>query len=263
MSKNPFLALIKNSNSQKSSAQPTPAQPTATADTTRAAVNPASPSPAAARVNPLLALGNKKPAVPVQREVGEEPKATPSATHIGSISTPANSALTGLSILNKLAAKNQVPAANVEAQKQAMIPSRTAIATVAAAPLKSHVDIDESAPMGMAERLDELDRLIMRDNGISAFTLDAIRGHVKIIMIQLKEEPELDAILIDRDIHNVLSFIRHVRVDAMAAQTVKAEKATVKSRKGGVGKIKFDMTKALGSLDGDLGNLQNLGKLKL
>lgn len=251
--------LQKLLNSQKPQASAPQGKPAVTANTTREPSNP--PQAEGSRVNPLLALMAKPPAAKSQQGDSTENQG-PTGNRAQPASSIPSAQGTG-GILAKMAAKNLIPTASVEATKKASVESK-AIAVVASAPSsKGHEEVDESAPLDMKSRLDELDRLIQRDNGISAFTFDAIRSHVKTIMIQMKEEPELDALLIDRDVRNILRFIRHIKVDALADQTKKVEKATTKAKKGGVGKIKFDMASALGNLDSELGGLKALGNLKL
>jgi hypothetical protein len=91
--------------------------------------------------------------------------------------------------------------------------------------------------LGFKERLDELDRLCMSELGLSPYTIDTVRGHVKVIMTDLLQQPELDSILIDRDVHNVMKFIRYVKEDAQASKesiTAKRETKAKKTSKTGM-----------------------------
>jgi hypothetical protein len=80
-------------------------------------------------------------------------------------------------------------------------------------------------------RLAKLDSLIADDLGLTITTIDSARNYVKEIMIQLKEEPELDSILIDRDVHNIIAVIRHIRIDAAAAMATGKEKSEKRVKK--------------------------------
>lgn len=81
------------------------------------------------------------------------------------------------------------------------------------------------------DKMEALDALISADNGINQFTIDDIRRYVKEIMVTLHREPELDAILIDRDVHNILRFIRFVKDQAFDGATATQEKRVVRVKK--------------------------------
>lgn len=87
----------------------------------------------------------------------------------------------------------------------------------------------------LEDRIARLDALISAETGLNITTIDQARGYVKDIMIALRDEPGLDALLIDRDVHNILAVMRNIRFDAaaaMAAGAAKSEKrATKKSEK--------------------------------
>ena len=99
------------------------------------------------------------------------------------------------------------------------------------------------------DKMEALDALISADNGINTFTIDDIRRYVKDIMVTLHREPELDAILIDRDVHNILRFIRYVKDQAFDGAVTAQEKRVAKVKKAvGVQKNKEAMRKLLGGL---------------
>lgn len=81
--------------------------------------------------------------------------------------------------------------------------------------------------------LDNFDQLINSEFGIHAITQDKIRGYVKEVMQTLQTEPELDAILIDRDVHNILFYIRSTKDKAIETRAVAKEKKAVKAKKAG------------------------------
>ncbi len=103
---------------------------------------------------------------------------------------------------------------------------------------------EAEGPMDFQSRLDEVDRLISLDHKIGVMTVDAVRAHVKVIMIELKENPELESCLIDRDVHNVLAFIRTVKDNAVVERVVSKEKsekrAKAKASKGSAAFNFFD-----------------------
>lgn len=107
------------------------------------------------------------------------------------------------------------------------------------ADLESAADAGEaevlSGPAGFQRKLDRLDELIAEDNDIGPMTIDSVRKYVMQIMIDLKEQPELDSCIIDRDVHNVLAFIRATKVDAVETREtakIKREKREAGKRKG-------------------------------
>lgn len=110
-------------------------------------------------------------------------------------------------------------------------------------------------PMNFQDRLNELDRLIQLDAKIGEFTFDAVRGHVKQVMIDLKTQPELDSCLIDRDVHNIIAFIRSVKQDATKVIETTKVKRVAKSKKGKPS-FDFDLSKMPAGLGG-------LGKLDI
>lgn len=93
--------------------------------------------------------------------------------------------------------------------------------------------------MGFQDMLNTLDGLIVKESGINSFNIDLVRGYVRQIMTDLKTSPDLDALLIDRDVHNVLAFIQHVKNDAIAAKVTKKEKKEAKAKKGRLVGLKF------------------------
>lgn len=124
-------------------------------------------------------------------------------------------------------------------------------------------EVPVEGPMGFQARLDDLSRLIEMDQNIGPTVADAVKSHVKQIFIDLKTQPELDSCLIDRDVHNILAFIRSTKGEALETRvkTVeKREKAASKKTKtrfsfeglknpGGDGKFNLTSMKDLGDLD--------------
>lgn len=131
-------------------------------------------------------------------------------------------------------------------------------------------EAEKAGPQSFKHRLDELDKLVSSQLGINAFTIDAVRGHVKQIMMDLTTQPELEAILIDRDVHNVLRFIRHVKDDASATRVVVKEKKAVAAKKakkikGGLSGFTFEGLTLPGMKEAQPGmpaTLGDLGRMK-
>lgn len=117
-------------------------------------------------------------------------------------------------------------------------------------------------PSLFKQNLDQLDELIKAEHGLSAFNIDMVRGYVKQIMVDLQMQPDLDAILIDRDVHNVLMFIRHVKDQAVESRTATAtKKATKVAKAGRLGDFKFAPLDLGGGMIAPP-DLTGLGKIK-
>lgn len=116
-------------------------------------------------------------------------------------------------------------------------------------------------PDDMKDRLAKLDELVMSDAGLNQITLDIARGYCKDIMVALKTEPELDSILIDKDIRNIMLFIRTTESSAVEAKETRVKKVTktteAKARKDKI-KANLQAKNLLGNAV--LGDLSSLGK---
>ncbi len=58
-----------------------------------------------------------------------------------------------------------------------------------------------------------------------------VRGYVQSLMVTLKSHPEFDSVLIDKDVRNVMRFIRAVRGEALASREIKEVKREIKTIK--------------------------------
>lgn len=227
------------------------------------------------RTSPLLALHKKQ-----VEEKGTEPKPAPaveSAKPVSSFSA-LQAALSG-----KKAAAPSTPQVEVPKESPTETPSAPApiVPAVAERPKLSPppVGLEELTPaeaaqlvktvevpaanleeliVGFKANCDKLNELILADTGLSPYTVDAAKGFVRQIMIDLRDQPELDSCIIDRDVHNILTFIRRVKYDAAEAQAeVKTKKAKAESKKKtAFGGMRIDLSKlpALGKKD--IGNLE-------
>lgn len=122
--------------------------------------------------------------------------------------------------------------------------------------------VEAQAPLNFQERLNELDRLVNSQMGISLATIDTIRGHVMQIMIDLKQQPELDSCLIDRDVHNVLAYVRHTHVSARQELESSVKKKEVRAAKKGKGRFDVDLLDGPGSMFDSPNSLEELGDIE-
>lgn len=118
-------------------------------------------------------------------------------------------------------------------------------------------------PDGFKLRLDMLDALIKRDAGISDVMLGMVKTRIKDIVSELKEFPEYDGLIIDRDIHNIMIFMNKSVSTAKAGFVEKEKKRTTRA----VRAAKFDFgdvgTGPALALDGPELNLDALSEMNL
>lgn len=115
--------------------------------------------------------------------------------------------------------------------KNKFIAAQEAMAA-ALAPKQAPID---DWPLDPAEKiqamLKKLDEMISSETGIEDIKMQLARGLVRDIMIDLKEQPELDSLIIDRDVHNIMYFIQHVKLQAVAANQGTKERKVKKEAK--------------------------------
>lgn len=118
-------------------------------------------------------------------------------------------------------------------------------------------------PDGFKYKLDMLDALIQRDAGINGAMLGVVKGRIKDIVKELKEFPEYDGLIIDRDIHNIMLFMQQSVNQAKADFVQKDKKRTTKAIKA----AKFDFGESLANgplaLEGPTLDLDALSGLNL
>lgn len=93
--------------------------------------------------------------------------------------------------------------------------------------------------------LDDFDAMIAASNGgISELQIDGARKYVSEIMMELKQNPDYDSILIDRDVHNVMLFVRASRQYATASFVTQKKKSAERAEKKAAktGGLSFDMS---------------------
>lgn len=78
---------------------------------------------------------------------------------------------------------------------------------------------------------DAIDTLIESHDRLVGPSLITLRGYVQTLMVTLKARPEFDEIIIDKDVRNVMRFIRTVRETALATRETKMVKKAVRETK--------------------------------
>lgn len=86
---------------------------------------------------------------------------------------------------------------------------------------------------------DEIDSMIGNfDNLLVGPSLIQLRGYVMTLMVTLKQNPEFDSVMIDKDVRNVMRVIRSIREEALASRSIKEVKREVKKAKASAGSAK-------------------------
>lgn len=109
-----------------------------------------------------------------------------------------------------------------------------------------------NGPMGFQDRLDKIDLIMSQRAGITDFNYGVVRQHVKVIMVEMKENPELDSMFADRDAHNFMRFIRHTSQYGKQELAATAERKEKKLKKPRVTRVNTDKMNAM---FGDFGNM--------
>lgn len=135
---------------------------------------------------------------------------------------------------------------NSVAKKNLLTATLTAVREKAEADKADHDYLFAPIPTDFQEILDRFDGMMTRDHGILDIDLQRCRDFVKKIMVELKENPEYDNLIIDRDVHNIIKFQRRLKTEAEKQIVTKVEKAAKKSTKPKAGQ-RFAMD--LGDLD--------------
>lgn len=108
-------------------------------------------------------------------------------------------------------------------------PTNRILAAAAAAkkaePQANYDHLFDTIPENFQEMLDKFDKLMIRDQGVNDLNVGHFRDYVKRIFIELKENPEYDGLIIDRDVHNVIKFMRAVKGQAQELAVEKKTKA--------------------------------------
>lgn len=85
---------------------------------------------------------------------------------------------------------------------------------------------------------DKLDAAIESNPKLVGPSLIEVRGYVQRLMVTLKERPEFDSFVIDKDVRNIMRFIRSTREEALSMREVKTVKKATRAAKKEQNQIK-------------------------
>lgn len=129
-------------------------------------------------------------------------------------------------------------------------PTNRILAAAAAAkkvePAQSYDHLFDEIPEKFEDVLKRFDELMIRDQGVNDLNVGHMRDYVKRIFVELQENPEYDGLIVDKDVHNVIRWMRSVKGQA---QELAVEKKT-KAAKTEANKVKKNRFASIaGSLD--------------
>lgn len=78
---------------------------------------------------------------------------------------------------------------------------------------------------------DKVDSLLESIDVIRGPSLVELRSYVQVLMITLKEHPEFDSVLIDKDVHNIMRFVQATSREAEDHREIKTAKKAVRVAK--------------------------------
>lgn len=111
-------------------------------------------------------------------------------------------------------------------------PTNRILAAAAAAkkaePQANYDHLFDQIPEKFEDVLKKFDELMIRDQGVNDLNVGHLRDYVKRIFVDLKENPEYDGLIVDRDVHNVIKFMRAVKGQAQELAVDKKAKAAKK-----------------------------------
>jgi len=106
----------------------------------------------------------------------------------------------------------------------APVPSQE-VATQQAVAIVDSVEAD--GPANFQLMLDRFDEVCRAAGGITVTEHDIVKAHVKEIMLDLQQNPEMAGLLIDRDVHNIMMFVQ----SASTRSEEKIESVAIKRQK--------------------------------
>lgn len=106
---------------------------------------------------------------------------------------------------------------NLEPQKMPTTSLAKAVATRNAA-----LTLDSAS--SVRELCDSVDKQMSENPNLAGPVLIVIRAHVVSLMVTLKSHSEFESVLIDKDIHNIMKFVRATREEALLLRDVKVDK---------------------------------------
>ena len=98
---------------------------------------------------------------------------------------------------------------------------------------ESYDHLFDKIPENFKEVLDRFDELLIRDQGVNDMNVMHLRDYVQRIFVDLANNPEYDGLLIDRDVHNVIKYMRAVKGQAQELAVEKQAKAAKSSANRG------------------------------
>lgn len=81
----------------------------------------------------------------------------------------------------------------------------------------------------VTELCERIDRLIVGNENLVGPSLGETRNYVQQLMITLKSRPEFDSVVLDKDVKNVMRFIRATREEALALREIKTVKKVTRA----------------------------------
>lgn len=101
-------------------------------------------------------------------------------------------------------------------------------------------EVVESSPEGMRAKLDRLDKMIIANSGVDQTSIDTARGYVQDIMVELKTHPEYSGVLADKDVHNIMTFVRAtLNLTQKTFQSTAEKRTKAATKKAGTTKFDF------------------------
>jgi len=82
---------------------------------------------------------------------------------------------------------------------------------------------------------DDMDTHIVANPLLKGPVLSILRAHVSSLMVTLKQHPEFDSVMIDKDVHNIMTFVMATRDEAVVLRDVKTDK---KAKRGATKEVK-------------------------
>ena len=92
----------------------------------------------------------------------------------------------------------------------------------------AEAEVPTDGPAGFQHILDSLDALCRDAAGITPLVHDSVKQHVRKVMEELRVNPEMRGLIIDRDVHNIMMF---VQASTRRADVKFVEQATRKEKK--------------------------------
>lgn len=116
-----------------------------------------------------------------------------------------------------------------------------------------------NGPAGFQAKLDELDVLCRHEAGITEFTHDAVKKRVSELMIELKANPEMENLVIDRDVHNIMLYVQSA--SRMANKQFEQTAVTRAKRENNSNKKSIAKANMSDAFDQMFGSLEALAEL--